>query len=394
MTSILESIPQAEVGERLKVAREAAKITQAQAAEVIGVARTTLVAIEGGQRRVRLQEVQTLARLYGTSVNGLLRQGALKAALAPRFRKLVTGADEDSDSAAHLLANLVEAEAELENLLGVHRVRNDPPERPILGGNVVVQAEQDALELRQWLGLGNRPVQDMASLLELELGVRVYVRRLRGRVSGLFAYHEQFGACMLFNADHPRERRAFTAAHELGHFVSTRREPEILHLGEAETSREERYANAFARAFLMPPRAVMQKFKEVTAGASKLARRHVIVLAHFFAVSREAMVRRLEEIELVRSGTWDWFVDNGGITNVHVRQVLGDMLADDAEKRDADRPMGVRIMSLAAEAHRRELLSEGQLARLLKLDRVTFRELFDDLEIEGSVANGGPDLFK
>ncbi len=69
--------------------------------------------------------------------------------------------------------------------------------------------------------------------------------------------------------------------------------PEILHRNETENTREERYANAFGRAFLTPARGVMQKFHEVTAGSDRLTRRHIIILAHFFGVSREAMVRRL-----------------------------------------------------------------------------------------------------
>ena len=46
-------------------------------------------------------------------------------------------------------------------------------------GDVRIQAENDATELRQWLGLGLAPVRDLVSLLELDLGVRVYVRRAR-----------------------------------------------------------------------------------------------------------------------------------------------------------------------------------------------------------------------
>ena len=64
----------------------------------------------------------------------------------------------------------------------------------------------------------------------------------------------------------------------------------------------------------------MQKFAEVTAGSDRMTRRHVIVLAHFFGVSREAMVRRLEELSLVKPGTWDWFGANGGITDEQARQ--------------------------------------------------------------------------
>ena len=262
----LDETSSIDVGERLRVARETAGITQADAAANIDVARTTLVAIEKGQRRARTDELQRLARLYSTSVNSLLRRESVYVDLVPRFRKLSTSSDEASNAAALLLAGLVRAEVELENLLGIKRTCNYPPERALLPGDVRVQAENDATELRQWLGLGLAPVRDLVSLLELDLGVRVYARRIDPRVSGLFAYDDELGACILLNANHPRERRTQSAGHELGHFISNRRAAEVLHTVEHENSREERYANSFGRAFLTPARTVMQRFREILRG--------------------------------------------------------------------------------------------------------------------------------
>ena len=384
-----EQLTPTEIGERLRIAREAANKTQADAALAIDVARTTLIAIEQGHRRARLSEVQKLAKLYKTSVNAILRREAVHVDLSPRFRKLEVGRDVKAvDEAVTLLADLAKAEVELENLLGIKRVRNYPPERPLLPGDVRAQAEQDALELRQRLGLGFAAISDVVTLLEMELGIRVFVRRFDGRISGLFAYDDQLGACILLNANHPRERRTQSAGHEMGHFISTRNKPEILHLEDEDNSREERYAHAFGRALLTPPRAVMQKFHEVTAGSSKLTRRHVIVLAHFFGVSREAITRRLEELGLTKTGTWDWFASNGGITDEQARQVLGDLTPQDTQKIEADRPMTLRLNLLAAEVHRRGLLSEGQLARLLRLTRVELRESLEGVESDETDSDG------
>ena len=384
----LEQISPVEAGERLRVAREGANVTQAAAAHAIGIARTTVVAIEQGERRIRMHELQKFAKLYGTSVNALLRQEAIHVDLAPRFRKLTGNHDGAVDATARILASLAQAEVELENLMGIERVRNYPPERPILKGDVRAQAEHNAAELRQRLGLGNAPITDIVTLLEMEMGVRVYVRRFDGRISGLFAYDDALGACILLNANHPRDRRAQTAGHEIGHFISTRRQPEILHRHEEGNSREERYANAFARAFLTPTHVVMQKFQEMTTGSDRLTRRHVIVLAHFFGVSREAIVRRFEELGLVKSGTWDWFQSNGGITDNQARLVLGDLSAPDPYKAEADHPTSLRLNLLAAEAERQGLLSEGQLARLLWLDRVELRNILNNHELEGGEGDG------
>jgi Zn-dependent peptidase ImmA (M78 family)/DNA-binding XRE family transcriptional regulator len=379
------------VGERLRIARDGAKITQAQAAAALDVARTTLVAIEQGGRRPRLDELQALAGLYGTTLNAILRREAAQVDLRPRFRR-AADSDEAVDAAVALLTDLVQAEVELENLLGVQRSRTEPPERPILPGDVIGQAEQDAFELRQWLGLGDAPVHDVLSLLELQLGARVFVRRVDGKVSGLYAYEEGAGPCILLNAAHPRERRAQTAAHELGHYISTRRAPDALYDGSPEQTREERYANAFARAFLTPARAMKTMFRDVTAGAAKLTRRHVIVLAHGFGVSREALVRRLEELGLAKPGTWDWFVRTGGISEDQARQVLGDATIFDPRGRDADRTVSLRLHLLAAEAGARGLLSEGQIASLLKIDRLEAREIIDAHDSEREVADESPRL--
>ncbi|WP_454691993.1 ImmA/IrrE family metallo-endopeptidase [Achromobacter aloeverae] len=390
--SPLSAMSPTEVGERLRLAREAAHMTQKQASDAISVARTTLVAVEQGQRRVRIDELQQLAKTYGVSVNAILRREAVHVDLVPRFRKLFDAKDFAATAATELLANLARAEVELENVLGVKRARNYPPERPILPGDVRMQAEQDALELRQRLGLGFAPIADIVMLLEMELGIRVYVRRFEGSVSGVFVYDETLGACILLNANHPRERRNQTGGHELGHFISVRSEPDVLHSDEPENSREERYANAFGRSFLTPAGGVRQKFQEVTAGSTHLTRRHIIVLAHFFGVSREAIVRRLEELGLTRKGTWDWFAANGGITDEQAHQILGDLRTADHQKAEADRPTTLKLNLLAAEAYRRALLSEGQLARLLHLDRIELREMLQDIELQEDEADDAPAL--
>src|SRR4051812_11494346 len=84
-------IDNAALGERLRIARDAAKVTQAHAAEAIGAARTTLVAIEQGGRRPRLNELQILAGLYETTVNALLRRESATVDLRPRFRRTQDG---------------------------------------------------------------------------------------------------------------------------------------------------------------------------------------------------------------------------------------------------------------------------------------------------------------
>src|SRR5690606_8501606 len=123
-----------------------------------GMSRPTLVSIEKGTRRVRIQELQLLASHYGLSVNALLRREAVHTDLVPRFRKMRETEDDHTLEAVELLNDLVKAEVELENVLGIERRRHYPPEKGINQGDVVELAEKHAQELRDWLGLGAGPI--------------------------------------------------------------------------------------------------------------------------------------------------------------------------------------------------------------------------------------------
>jgi hypothetical protein len=63
------------------------------------------------------------------------------------------------------------------------------------------------------------------------------------------------------------------------------------------------------------------------------------------------------------------------------------MQSPDPARADARRPVSLRLGLMALEAWRRELLSEGQLCNLLKIDRVTLRTLLYDLQDDEGEAN-------
>lgn len=389
----LNELTAQEIGRRLRLARESAKIRQDEAAKVIGMSRPTLVSIEKGDRRVRIQELQALANHYGVSVNALLRREAVHTDLVPRFRRLRETEDDHTRVAVKLLNDLVRAEVELENILGIERPKNYPPERGINTGDVIDLAEQHAQDLRNWLGLGAGPISDIFSLMELDLGIRLYQRRLSkgSKVDALFTYDQTLGACILLNANFPLERRIQSAAHELGHFVGTRQAPEVLEENEKFQSREERYAHAFGRSFLTPRKSFEAAWRQLTAGA-EITRRPIIVQAHHFRISREACVRRLEELGLVKRGAWDKLKAHGGITLEQVRKVLGEAASKpDPAKDDAERPVSHRTSLMAYTAWKRDLMSEGQLAELLMIKRLELRALLDQMELEESETD---DLFK
>ncbi|MHA6298765.1 ImmA/IrrE family metallo-endopeptidase [Devosia sp. CAU 1758] len=383
--SDLNELSSQEIGRRLRIARENASVLQEEAARIVGVSRPTLVSIEQGVRRVRIQEIQALARHYGLSVNALLRREAVHTDLVPRFRKLREAEDAQTAEAIQMLNDLIKAEVELENLLGIQKSRNYPPERGINTGDVIALAEKHAAELREWLGLGLGPVADIFSLIDKQLGIRLYQRRLSSssKVAGLFSFDEGIGASILLNANHPLPRRIQSAAHELGHFFGTRQSPEVLETDERFLSRDERYANAFGRSFMAPAESFAESFRRIKEITGKITARLIILLADEYHISRQASCLRLEELGLAKKGTWSWFEGRGGITDEHAREVLGEpVFLRDPAKSDADRPVSHRMSLMAHAAWKRDLMSEGQLAELLKISRLELRGIIDQIELE------------
>ena len=365
-------LPSVEIGDRLRKARRAAGMTQAQASAARAVSRPTLVAIEQGARRAKAEELQSLAECYGTGLNRLLSASAVHLDLAARFRSLGRNPTQ-TRPAISLLNKLASATVELERLLGIQ-----PPTIPLLeqriGPNSISQqAEEAALTARFALGLGLAPIPNLVALLEEEIGFRIFVRKLPQAISGVFGYEPVAGACILLNERHCSDRLAITAAHELGHYVSNRSVGDIVGEEERGSSNEERFANVFSYAFLMPASTVRRRFQEIHDTFNAFTSRHLESMARSFHVSTQAMCRRLENLDFLPSGAFDSLKERG-FKDRHVEDPAGGGLT-----RESLPPHGMRLNRLAAAALRRELLSEGQVSRMLDVDRVEVRRIVGDV---------------
>ncbi len=134
----------------------------------------------------------------------------------------------------------------------------------------------------------------------------------------------------------------------------------------------------------MPASGLNRRFTELLRANEKgVTLADVCTLANLYQVSVQALVLRLEELSRLPTGIWERLRVEGFKVQ-HAQKLLG---------IDANPPILERLprryVALAVEAFRSGQLSEGQLARYLRTDRVSARSLMESLLKEIHVENGG-----
>jgi len=374
--SVLEQIDPRVLGVRLQDARKAAGLIQQMVADRMQMARTTVVAIEKGERRVSVPELLEFAKLYARPVSEFVSRRTVTESFVPQFRATERDILEehgDFEQAAIELQRLAEDYAELERITGVASQRSYPAPYDATGAGIEQVAAYVASAERNRLGLGDGPIGNLRERLETDVGLRIFYYPMPSRVAGIFAYNDPLGACIGINLSHPRDRRHWSLSHEFGHFLMHRYRAEITVL---EVRRRgvptERLADAFAENFLMPAAGLERRFTEMMmASPAGVTLAEIVSLADLYQVSVQAIILRFENLRRLPAGTWDRLKAEG-FKPQHARRLLG---------IDANPPLYEtvprRYVALAVEAFRRGELSEGQLARYLRTDRVSARTIVE-----------------
>jgi len=156
-------------------------------------------------------------------------------------------------------------------------------------------AEEAAERVRKefW---GDRVPVDPAQVAEA-MGLQVLAAQLGQELAGALVKEAGKDPRIFLNGSDSSNRKRFTCAHEIGHFVKRADfddDYEYFDFRDSFSSTgrdpEERYANAFAAALLMPKDRILQMKKEGLKDIEMAAR---------LGVSREAMVYRLKNLDLL-----------------------------------------------------------------------------------------------
>lgn len=159
---------------------------------------------------------------------------------------------------------------------------------------VVYDADTAANELLDECWDGALPIDPVR--IAKSLGVEVLDVPLQEQVSGALVKKQGQDPSILLNAGDSKNRKRFTCAHELGHYVRRAEEPEQYEYVDYRDQRsstgtieEERFANSFAASLLMPKWIVESL---VAQGVAPLR------MSRQFGVSLEAMQYRIENLGL------------------------------------------------------------------------------------------------
>jgi Zn-dependent peptidase ImmA (M78 family) len=170
-----------------------------------------------------------------------------------------------------------------------------------------ISPERLAIEERRRLGLGDSPIRDIFLLIEMN-GLRVLRQLLSDecKISGIFIYFEiKEAAFALVNKNLSYGNQCFVAAHEYYHYLRDRYTDPIVDNPDVFVEEyvslyhpREKFAQLFARRFLMPPtkvRAIIEK----DLRSDRLEIEDVVYLKRYFGVSTLAMLQTLRELDYI-----------------------------------------------------------------------------------------------
>ena len=385
--NILDGIDKKEIGRRLATARRQKGLKQEEVAVKVGLARTTMVAIEKGERAVKPEELLSFAEVYEREIGDFVRPISMTKPAIAQFRGPAYATNEDIDNISPYIERLDELARnyrELEELLGKSVKDKYPPEL-LVGRASNTAAEAAAINERQRLGLGDAPLPIIRDLLEQEVGLKIFYFPFTDAkgYSEIYFYKGELGGCIAINSDLSEERCRWSLSHAYGHFLANRHEPSARE-DYGDLPESEVFADQFTSFFLMPASSLIRKYAEIVIGGGAPTMADLFKLANYYGVSIQALALRLEHMEYLPSGAANRLKRR----QVKVSDAMKELGLSSAPANNELLPQRYRL--LAVEALLKGLISEGQFAYFLEVDIVRARRLIEVIrDIDITVPSDG-----
>lgn len=293
------------LGSRLIEAREARRLSQEDVASVLRVSRVLVSHWERGKRQPSEQVLERLAEMYGVALRDLIEpEGDLTRSdlVELLYRDAEGGIDARAQSGLEDFVRFLNSYAELADALDE---RLEPLTQSPFGLRKGFTSKDDirrkALEVRDWLHLGQGPVGDLPGLLD-DIGLTVYRTALgsdlKTAVSGAFLNHPRLGMCIAVNVETTPGRQLFTVAHELAHALFHSAGESHLVSYWSRKDEKERFADIWAGEFLVPLEGLRRAAEQLGVKTVHHAE-EVVHLQRHFGVSYGMTLLRLRQASLL-----------------------------------------------------------------------------------------------
>ncbi len=350
--SSMEKSPAVKLGQKLRLAREKAGLSQVEACRRAEVGESSLSEFENGRRDPSLAQLDALARIYSRSVASLLSDEPEPVTTVLWRERPAVGAEEVEAK----FLRLSEQYANLERWSGDVAASRlpSPPLAPSMAWNA---AEELARSVRAQLGLGDRPALTLLRVLEEDYGVKVFHLAFEPTGTAACSRSATFGDSILLNAGSRRWRRNYDLAHELFHLLTWN----VFRSSSAtSTEQEEKLADKFASALLLPEEALRSAVTRRQTDTTKLATSALFDIARDFDVSIDALIWRLHSIYGVKDGEYTR-------ARIEALHEVSKLYEERQQETPPTRPE--RFRALAITTLRTGEISAGRFAEYLGISR-------------------------
>lgn len=311
----------AELGRRIRLAREEAALSQDAVAQHLELPRSAVSLIESGKRKVDSLELERFSRLVGKSILFFFDEES----------RVVEASNLEEDDPTQILfsANQVvdisPDKEQIERFRQFHRNFGDlarqldrVPEpystepRYNVFKPTPAAAKWMAAQERARLGIPiSSPIRNMWDILESE-GVRVMAWNLvTPKLGGCFIFSPFLGSFVLVKknlGDYSTNKLNFVLAHEYCHHLIHRQQKGITCDPSGHYRKPEEYfAQWFAANFLMPEEAIVPRLATYLENSNgEITAEMVMHLALDFGVSYQAMLYRMadKKVELIEKSVY------------------------------------------------------------------------------------------
>lgn len=334
------------LGIKLRRERESLGLTQEELAKAVGLSSEFISLLEIGKRSPSLDSLRSIAHYLKKDTAFFLAESE------PPFQKLLSlkPSDRKFKSEMKKFQNYCHDYLELEELTS-RRLESAP-----LYSHVI--PEQMAIHERRRLGLGDEPIREVFSLVEMN-GLRIYRHPLdeRLKTAGVFIYLEDKEAAFaLVNNILPESEQVMITAHLYAHYLKDRKGGPIVDNPDVFVDEyltlyhpRERFAQGFALEFLMPESKVREILKK-DIQSKRISYEDIIYLKRYFGVHPAAMLRRLRNLGSIGFGQFKEFMQSDHTAYEETLFGKTAKTADHRSKRrsltsDRFRSMGVAVCS-------------------------------------------------